>query len=161
MTEETPQNFDGFILPDGEIVSIQDVDRMVSYFCRRMEVRDRIVEALWDLSYDCIDRGHYGAAYAYADKILAMVESPIEQAFCFLKMGQIREKAGDLLAALETYSRAFSLPQKAMYARPGFVHPTHAHFNCWKTFLRPTRRYSIQSRIFWSGWIFTKRMCKQ
>ncbi len=112
MTEETPRNFDGFILPDGEMVSIEDVDRMVSFLSGRMEDKDRLAGALWGLVQECTDHGHFGAAFAYADRILAMAETPAEKALCFLKMGQAKEGTGDFLAALETYSRAFELPQE-------------------------------------------------
>ena len=107
-----PKDFDGFITPDGELVSIEDVDRMLSILSRGTENRDKIVQALRGLAGICSEAGHYSAAYGYCEKILDLVDAPGAKAKCLLAMGQSLEQSGDHKAALEVYSRAVELPQE-------------------------------------------------
>jgi len=107
-----PEDFDGFITPEGELVSIEDVDGMLCVLSKRTENRDEIVQALWKLAGECADSGHFAAASGYCEKILALVDTTGEKAECLLAMGQARERSGDHKAALEAYSRAVELPQE-------------------------------------------------
>jgi tetratricopeptide (TPR) repeat protein len=107
-----PEKFVGFITPDGDLVSIEDVDGMLSVLSKRTENRDEIVQALWGLADECFEAGHYSAAYGYCEKILALVDTAGAIAECLLAIGQARERIEDHKAALETYSRAVELPQE-------------------------------------------------
>ncbi|MBZ5499141.1 MAG: tetratricopeptide repeat protein [Acidobacteriia bacterium] len=107
-----PGNFDGFITPDGELVSIEDVDQMLSDLSQRTENTDEIVQALWGLAGECAAVGRFAAAYGYYQKILVLVDTTGEKAECLLAMGQAREQSGDHKAALDVYSRAAELPQE-------------------------------------------------
>jgi tetratricopeptide (TPR) repeat protein len=106
-----PEDFDGYITPDGNLILLDDVDGMVSIISRRTENREEIVAMLWGLAGECADAGH-NVAFAYFDKILALVDAPGAKAECLLAMGQAWERSGDHKAALETYSRAFEMPQE-------------------------------------------------
>jgi tetratricopeptide (TPR) repeat protein len=110
MSEEI--QFDGFVAPDGELVSIKDVDRMLSLISRRTENRDEIVQALWTLAEECSEGGYLDAATAYFEKILILADEPGEKAACLLAMGQAYERARNFHAALEVYFRAFEFPQE-------------------------------------------------
>lgn len=106
------EDFNGFITPEGELLSIKDVDQMLSVLTKLTENRDEIVQMLWRLAGECSDQGHFNAAYGYCEKILALVDTTGEKAELLLTMGQAREKSGNHKAALETYSRALELPQE-------------------------------------------------
>jgi len=107
-----PANFNGFITPDGELVSIEDVDSMLSILSKRTENRDEIVAMIWEFARECSEAGRFAAACGYFEKILTLVDTPGAKAKCLLAMGQARERSGDHKAALEAYSRAAELPQE-------------------------------------------------
>ncbi len=109
---ESYGDFDGFIMPDGEMVPIQDTDRMFSIIVKGRESRDQITEFLWDLAKECWNSGYFKAAYDYLGKILSLVDDPREKAACLLSMGRAMEQLSDYQAAVEAYSRAFELPQE-------------------------------------------------
>ena len=87
-----PQDFDGFILPDGELVSIEDADRMFSFLIGRTENLAEIVEGLWLLAGECADAGRFSSCCRYYEKIFALVGSPREAARCLLAIGQARNQ---------------------------------------------------------------------
>jgi tetratricopeptide (TPR) repeat protein len=109
---EFPENFDGFIAPDGRPVALQDADAMYAVITRRMDRMADVVRALRGLAWECFDRGYPEAACACMEKVLPLLDDPAESAACLLNMGQIREQTGDWRAALEVYSRAFELPKE-------------------------------------------------
>lgn len=109
---ESYDDFDGFILPDGEMVPIQDTDRMFSIIVKGRESRDQITEFLWGLAKECWDSSYFKAAYDYFEKILSLSDAPSEIAACLLNMGNAMEQLSDYQAALDAYSRAFELPQE-------------------------------------------------
>lgn len=104
------ENFDGFITPDGKLISIDDVDGMLAYFESRFADRHQILEALESMAYGCAAEGRVATARDYYEKILELVDSPGDRAIYILAMGQMLERAGENQAALEAYSRAFELP---------------------------------------------------
>ena len=109
---ESYRDFDGFIMPDGEMVPIQDTERMFSIIVKGRESRDQITEFLWGLAKECWNSSYFKAAYDYLGKILSLVDDPSEKAACLLNMGKAMEQLSDYQAALEAYSRAFELPQE-------------------------------------------------
>ncbi len=111
MIEET--DFNGFILPDGEMVSIQDVDRMFSLIVKHHENPDEIKESLRFLARECAQRGYHRSAYAYVEKILSLADQSIEKADCLLEMGLAMEQVQDYRAALKAYTRGLDLPQES------------------------------------------------
>lgn len=113
VNEEIEYNFEGFIAPDGELVPIQDADRMFSIFVRGRENRDEIVRSLRSLAQECVDSNYYKTAYDYFEKIISLTDAPGEKAECLVRMGVVMEQSGNYQAALEAYLRAFELPQKS------------------------------------------------
>jgi tetratricopeptide (TPR) repeat protein len=105
------RDFNGFITQDGEMISIQDTERVSAIFLRTADVHSA-VGCLWQLVMDCVEAGYFSAACKYIDKILPLVDDPVDKAECFLKMGQTLEQAGDFAAAAEAYARAFELPRE-------------------------------------------------
>lgn len=105
------RDFNGFITQDGEMISIQDTERVSAIFLRTADVHSA-VGCLWRLAMDCVEAGYFNAACKYIEKILPLVDDPFDKAECFLKMGQALEQASDYAAALEAYARAFDLPRE-------------------------------------------------
>jgi tetratricopeptide (TPR) repeat protein len=106
------ENFDGFMTPDGKVISIHDVDKMFAYLAKRHDDASEIARTLWAFAEECAEEGHLGTAYNYWDRILSLVEGPAQRAHCLLSMGQVRELSRDYDAAAETYARAFELEQE-------------------------------------------------
>jgi hypothetical protein len=79
-----PKDFDGFITPDGELISIEDADGMLSFLSGRTENLAEIVQALSELAEECAAAGLFVAACGYYQKIIALVDSPGEKAECLL-----------------------------------------------------------------------------
>ncbi len=79
-------DFDGFIMPDGEMVPIQNTDRMFSIIVKGRESIDQITEFLWGLAKDCWDSSYFKAAHDYFERILSLSDAPSEKAACLLNM---------------------------------------------------------------------------
>ena len=105
------RDFNGFITQDGEMISIQDTERVSAIFLKTADV-DSAVGCLWQLATDCIEAGYFIASCKYIEKILPLVDAPADKAECFLKMGQSLEQVNDYGAAGEAYARAFDLPRE-------------------------------------------------
>ena len=105
------EEFDGFMTRDGELISIRDTDRLSAIFLRTSDV-ETAVATLWQLATECLGSGYYEAACKYIEKILPLVDTPIEKAECFLRMGTALENMREFAAAEEMYSQAFDLPQE-------------------------------------------------
>lgn len=102
----------GFITRNGEVVPLENTDRVIAILCGHTENQDRIVKVLWTLAEECGELGKLSAACAYYEMIIILAETPAEKAEVLLDMGQMCERLGDNRAALEVYSRAFELPQE-------------------------------------------------
>lgn len=109
---ELTEDFDGFITPQGELIPIQDADRLFTALTGASENRDRITEVLWQVSRECCDRGYFEATFAYTARLLTLEDDPDVKARCYWIMGQMKENSGDFAAAVETYAAAFHLPQE-------------------------------------------------
>lgn len=95
MSENILDDFDGFVMPDGEMIRIQDTDRMFSIVLKVSEDRDKIILFLRGLAQECIDRSHFQAAYAYFEKVLDLVDVPNGKADCLQRIGLAREQLED------------------------------------------------------------------
>jgi tetratricopeptide (TPR) repeat protein len=111
MSGNEVRDFNGFITQDGEMISIQDTERVSAIFLKTADVNSA-VECLWQLAMDCIEAGYCSAACKYIEKILLLVDDPGDKAECFLKMGQTLEQSRDFAAAAAAYARAFELPRE-------------------------------------------------
>jgi hypothetical protein len=82
-----PEDF-GYIFPKDGVVSLKDVDKIVSAICKRPESKPEIVKALWGCALECAGEREPGLACAYFEKVLLLVDTPEEKAQVFLTMGQ-------------------------------------------------------------------------
>lgn len=64
MTEDLTGDFDGFITREGELVSIEDADKMFSILVRSTENTEEIVQQLREFAEECRDKGLFRAANA-------------------------------------------------------------------------------------------------
>ena len=112
MAEEFPDHSVGVITPDGELVSIDDTDRIISVVVKGAENPDDTVRILREFALACFERGHFEACCAYLEKAFPLVEKEGDQAKCLFAIGLTKERLGDDKAAMETYARAFDLPQE-------------------------------------------------
>jgi tetratricopeptide (TPR) repeat protein len=112
MSPELPDDFDGFITPDGRLVAIQDADSIYRVITRSTDRMAEVIEALRGFARECADKGYLEASCAYMEKALPLLDDPAGKAACLLSMGRIREQMGDWKAALRVYSRAFEFPQE-------------------------------------------------
>lgn len=101
---------DGFILPDGEFVSLQDTDKIFSMLTNSYDDQREITGCLWGIAQECVEKEYHRAAFGYLEKILSLVDDLAQRANCLLKMALMMEQAEDYHAALKLYFRAFELP---------------------------------------------------
>jgi tetratricopeptide (TPR) repeat protein len=101
----------GFIVPNGEFIALEDVDRMCVYVGSVYDSAEKIQKLFGFLAMECVGHGMHAAACAYLARRLPLLESAEAKADCLLKMGQTMEQAGDFEKALEHYTRAFDLPE--------------------------------------------------
>ena len=106
------EGFQGFITKDGETISLEDTEKVSAIFLGTADV-DSAIGYLQRLVLDCLDAGYLEAAGKYSGKMLPLLDSPDDKAECFLTMGRLMEQLGKYPEALETYARAFDLPQAA------------------------------------------------
>lgn len=113
MAREIEKDFDGFISPDGELISLKDTDRMFSLLTTIYEDQGGITRCLWALAHECERKGYHNAAFGYLEKILSLVDDLGERADCLIRMAVTMELVEDFHAALQLYRQAFDLPQKS------------------------------------------------
>ncbi len=112
MKVDLSEGFDGFLTREGELVSIEDVDRISAILAKGHEDPEEIARRLRAFAGECFEKGRFRAAYAYLEKALPLLDAPDDRADFLLLMGQALENARDFPAALETYARGVDLPQE-------------------------------------------------
>ena len=100
----------GFIVPGGEFIALEDVDRMCAYIASVYDSAEKIENLIRGLAMECVSHSMYAAACGYLGKLLALLEDTRAKADCLLKMGQVMEQAGDFEKALQHYTEAFDFP---------------------------------------------------
>jgi tetratricopeptide (TPR) repeat protein len=103
--------FDGFLMPDGEMVSIKDTNRVFSLLARRIENPERLKRRLWNLACECEVKGYQQAVYGYCEKMLLLADDAGEKANCFLMMGLAMEQMQNYEAAFIAYLKGVDLQQ--------------------------------------------------
>src|SRR5215813_11263656 len=98
--------------PDGERISIKDVEKMFKCLLSGSDSTNYIKEYLMTLAQESFRRGYARATCQYLEKALSLTEAPSERAEFLLTIGQMLEGSDDYRAALEAYTRAFELPQE-------------------------------------------------
>ena len=101
----------GFIVPGGEFIALEDVDRMCAYIASVYDSAEKMRKLIGSLAMECVSHGMHAAACGYLGKWLALLEVARPKADCLLKMGQMMEQAGDFEKALGHYTEAFDFPQ--------------------------------------------------
>ena len=82
------RDFNGFITQDGEMISIQDTERVSAIFLKTADV-DSAVGCLWQLAIDCIEAGYFIPACKYIEKILPLVDDPCRQSGMLSQNGPV------------------------------------------------------------------------
>jgi tetratricopeptide (TPR) repeat protein len=109
--EKLPQDFDAFTTDDdGELISIDDVEKMFQLLVSSNDSTDRLKKALVVFAQEARRVGHTWATCRYLEKALPLTKTAGERARFLLTMGQVLEGSGDFKAALAIYTRAFELP---------------------------------------------------
>jgi len=103
------RNADGFIMRDGEFISLDDVERMFSAASEFLDSPSKVAGMMIDLALDCERKGRHGTAQAYLEKALGLFETDRERSSCLLGIGLTRENAGDFAGAVEVYGRALGI----------------------------------------------------
>jgi len=95
------RNADGFIMRDGEFISLDDVERMFSAASEFLDSPSKVAGMMIDLALDCERKGRHGTAQAYLEKALGLFETDRERSSCLLGIGLTRENAGDFAVDLD------------------------------------------------------------
>jgi tetratricopeptide (TPR) repeat protein len=103
---------DHYVLPDGQVVAIDDVEIIFTFLAGLEKDPGKLKGLLWGLARECGESGRYDGAFGYVEKISTLEEDPDAKAHCFLTMGQLFEGKRDFQAAVDAYSRAFTLPAR-------------------------------------------------
>ena len=99
----------GFIMPDGEFIPIDDVQRMYEAAEKHLQTPQKIIELMHVLANECVSKKKLAGAQAYFERIIGISDSDAITSFCLLSIGQIKENQEDIAAAIEWYRRAFRM----------------------------------------------------
>ena len=105
--EPTPG--DGFIMPDGEFIALEDVQRMFEETRKVYTTTEEMVGLMVELGRECAGKKKFTGAQAYFEKALELGGSDEITSRCLLALGQISENLGDCETAARWYERAFTL----------------------------------------------------
>jgi tetratricopeptide (TPR) repeat protein len=100
---------DGFIMPDGEFIALDDAERMYEEARKVMQTPADVIGLMFDLGRECAGKRKHAGAQAYFRKVLELSDSDDIRGRCLLAMGQIKEQQEDYAAAAEWYGRAFTM----------------------------------------------------
>ena len=102
----------GFIFPDGTAVALENVDGMHRALLGLLrEKSDDLMRALCNCAVEVHEAGLPGLAPEYLDRALASGGSYRETARTLVETGAAFERAYDLKAAADSYSRAMGFPE--------------------------------------------------
>ena len=100
---------DGFIMPDGEFISIDDVQCMYKAAQKHLPTPQKIIELMHEFAVACVSKKRFAGAQAYFEKIIEISDSDAVKSLCFLSIGQLKENQEDIAAAIDWYRRAFRM----------------------------------------------------
>ena len=103
------ESLDGFILRNGEFISIDDAERMYEQARIWLKTPEEITVLMWELACECAAKRKYAGAQAYFQIALDASADDDTKACCLLSIGQLKEQQGDYGAALGWYRKAFDL----------------------------------------------------
>ncbi len=102
-------HLDGFIMPDGEFIPIDDVPRMYEAAEKHLQTPKKIIELMHELAIDCVSKKKPAGAQAYFERIIGISDSDAIKSLCLLSIGQIKENQEDIPGAIDWYRRAFRM----------------------------------------------------
>ena len=100
---------DGFILPDGEYIPIDDTERMHAQARKWLQRPRQVLEFLSALAQECASKGRFASAQDYFALLLEDNEAAAVKAYCYLSIGQLQEQQENYAAAIGWYRKAFRL----------------------------------------------------
>ena len=112
MSEGIPENFNGYILPDGRCVSLEDTEAIFELISLNVEDRRKVIGILRGLVDECLNAGLLGGALAYLDKERSLTDEPADLAKVHLTTGLVFERMRDYRSAADRYKEAFELPKE-------------------------------------------------
>jgi tetratricopeptide (TPR) repeat protein len=102
-------HLDGFIMPDGEFIPIDDTQRMYEAAEKHLQTPRKIIDLMHELAIDCVSKNKLAVAQAYFERIIAISDSEVIKSLSLLSIGQIKENQEDIPGAIEWYRRAFRM----------------------------------------------------
>jgi tetratricopeptide (TPR) repeat protein len=98
---------DGFILPDGEFIRVDDPARMHEQARKWLKSPREVLEFLSALAQECAAKGAFAAAQGYFELLLKDAENEADTTYCLLSLGQLQEQQENYAAAIDWYRKAF------------------------------------------------------
>ena len=112
MSDGIPDKFNGYILPDGRCVALEDADALLGIITERVQDRKKVCGILRGLTDDCLRSGLLAAALSYLEKVFSLTDDAQGRAGILLAAGCVLEKTGDYPSAAESYRAAFAYPKR-------------------------------------------------
>jgi tetratricopeptide (TPR) repeat protein len=100
---------DGFIMPDGEFIALNDVERMFAAAKGAMGTHQELAGLMMGLGRECAAKDLGVAALAYFRTALGLLDPGEMKAYCLLSIGQLMEGHEDLAGALDSYLAALQM----------------------------------------------------
>lgn len=100
---------DGFILPDGEFIRVEEAARMHEKAREWLPSAQEVLDFLSALAQECASKGRFAAAQEYFELLLKDADSEQVEAYCLLSIGQLQEQQENHAAAIDWYRKAFRL----------------------------------------------------
>lgn len=93
----------GYIFPDGEMVDVEDMERMCARVAEATEGQEGLRRALLELAQGCMMEGYREAAVAYIEKAMALADDRMRVGLC-LRIGLSMEGVEDFATAARVYA---------------------------------------------------------
>lgn len=100
---------EGFILPDGEFIRVDEAARMHEKAREWLQSPREVLEFLSALAQECAAKDRFAAAQDYFELLLIDSDSEAVEAYCLLSIGQLQEQQENYAAAIDWYRKAFRL----------------------------------------------------
>lgn len=111
MSDGIPDKFNGYILPDGRRVSLEDADALFEIIKESVQGRKEVCGILRSLVDDCLRSGLLAAALSYLGKAFSLTDDAQGRSEILLAAGCVLEKTRDYPSAVESYRAAFAYPK--------------------------------------------------
>jgi tetratricopeptide (TPR) repeat protein len=112
MSDGIPDKFNGYILPNGRCVSLEDADVLFGIITERVKSRKKVCGILRGLADDCLQSGLLSAALSYLEKAFSLTNDAQDRAAILLAAGCVLERTGDYRSSAENYRAAFAYPKR-------------------------------------------------